>query len=56
MAAKIGVKYRRLPVTILWTFAKPYIISGLEPDGLKSLHCSSEAYHSRQRRLLNHEI
>ena len=47
MAAKIGVKYGRLPLTILWTLAKPYIISGLEPNGLKSLHCSSDAYQSR---------
>ena len=42
MADKIGLKDGRPSVTILWTLAKPYIIPGLEPEGLKSLYCSLE--------------
>ena len=34
MADKIGLKDGRLSVTTLWTLAKPYIIPGLEPEGL----------------------
>ena len=30
MADKIGLKDKRLSVTILWTLAEPYIIQGLE--------------------------
>ena len=37
-----GVKDGRQSVTILWTLAEPYIIPGLEPEGLKSLYCSME--------------
>ena len=39
---KIGLKDGRPSVTILWTLSKPYIIPGLEPEGLTSLHCSME--------------
>ena len=42
MADKIGLKDGRPSLTILWTLAKPYIIPGLEPEGLKSLYCSME--------------
>ena len=42
MADKIGLKDRRPSVTILLTLAKPYIIPGLEPEGIKSLYCSLE--------------
>ena len=42
MADKIGLKDGRPYVTILQTLAKPYIISVLEPEGLKSLYCSME--------------
>ena len=42
MADKIGVKDRRSSVTVSWTLAKPYIIPGLEPKGLKSLYMSME--------------
>ena len=42
MADQIGLKDGRPSVTILWTIAKPYIIQGLEPEGLKSLYCSLE--------------
>ena len=42
MADEIGLKDGRLSVTILWTLAEPYIIPGLEPEGLKSLYCSME--------------
>ena len=42
MADKIGLKDERPSVVILWTLAKPYIIPGLEPEGLKSLYCSME--------------
>ena len=42
MADKIVLKDGRLSVTILWTLAKPYIIPGLEPEGLKSLYYSME--------------
>ena len=42
MAGKIDVKDGRPSVIILWTLAKPYIIPGLEPEGLKSLYCSME--------------
>ena len=42
MADKIGLKDGRPSVTILQTLAKPYIISVLEPEGLKSLYCSME--------------
>ena len=42
MADKIGLKDGRPSVTILWTLAKPYIIPGLQPEGLKSLYCSLE--------------
>ena len=34
MTNKIGLKDGRLSVTILWTLAEPYIIPGLEPEGL----------------------
>ena len=40
MTEKIGLKDGRLSVTILWTLAKPYIITGLEPEGFKSLYWS----------------
>ena len=30
-----GLKDGSQSVTILWTLAKPYIIPGLEPEGLK---------------------
>ena len=40
MANKIGLKDGRPSVTILWTLAEPYVISGLEHEGLKSLYCS----------------
>ena len=42
MADKIGLKDGRPSVTILLTLAKPYIIPGLEPEGIKSLYCSLE--------------
>ena len=42
MTDKIGLKDGRPSLTILWTLAKPYIIPGLEPEGLKSLYCSME--------------
>ena len=42
MADKIGLKDGRPSVTILRTLAKPYIIPGLEPEGLKPLYCSME--------------
>ena len=42
MADKIGLKDGRPFVTILLTLAKPCIIPGLEPEGLKSLYCSLE--------------
>ena len=44
MADKIGLKDGRPSVTILWTLAEPYIISGLEPQRLKSLYCSMEIW------------
>ena len=44
MADKIGLKDGRPSVTILWTLAEPYIIPGLEPEGLKSLYCSMEIF------------
>ena len=34
MTNKIVLKDVRLSVTILWTLAEPYIIPGLEPEGL----------------------
>ena len=37
MADKIGLKVGRPSVTILWTLAKPYIIPGLEAEGLLSI-------------------
>ena len=40
MANKIGLKDGRPSVTILWALTKPYIIPGLELEGLKSLYCS----------------
>ena len=39
MADKIGLKDARPSVTILLTLAEPYIIPGLQPEGLKSLYC-----------------
>ena len=39
MADKIGLKDAKPSVTILWTLAEPYIIPGLQPEGLKSLYC-----------------
>ena len=42
MGDKTGLKDRRSSVIILWTLAKPYIIPGLEPEGLKFLYCSME--------------
>ena len=44
MADKIGLKDGRPSVTILWTLAKPYVIPGLEPEGLKFFYCSLEIY------------
>ena len=38
--SKIDLKDGRLSVTILCTLAEPYIIPGLEPEGLKSLYFS----------------
>ena len=35
MADKIGLKDKRLSVTILWTLAEPYIIQGLEHERIK---------------------
>ena len=40
MANKIDLKDGRPSVTILWALTKPYIIPGVEPEGLKSLYCS----------------
>ena len=42
MADKINLKDERPSVTTLWTLAEPYILPGLEPEGLKSLYCSME--------------
>ena len=42
MADKIAIKDGRPSVTILWTLAKPYIIPGRDPEGLKSLYGSME--------------
>ena len=42
MADKISLKHGRSSVTILWTLARPYIISCLDPEGLKSLYHSTE--------------
>ena len=44
MADKIGLKDGRPSVSILWTLAEPYIIPGLEPQGLKFLYCSMEIF------------
>ena len=35
MADEIGLKDKRLSVTILWTLAEPYIIQGLEHERIK---------------------
>ena len=35
VADKIGLKDKRLSVTILWTLAEPYIIQGLEHERIK---------------------
>ena len=42
IADKIGLKLSS--VTILWTLAEPYIIPGLESEGLKSLYYSMEIF------------
>ena len=42
MADRIGLKHGRSSVTVLWTLAKAYLFSGLDPEGLKSLYCSTE--------------
>ena len=42
MADKIGLKNGRPPVKIFWNLAKPCIIPGLKPKGLKYLYYPSE--------------
>ena len=42
MADKIGLKDGSPSFIILWTLSEPYIIPGLETEGIKSLYCSME--------------
>ena len=44
MTDKIGLKDGAPSVTILQTLAEPYIILGLELEGLKFLYSSMEVY------------
>ena len=44
MTDKIGLKDGTPSVTILQTLAEPYIILGLELEGLKFLYSSMEVY------------
>ena len=39
VADKMSLKDRRPPVKIFWNLAKPYIIPGLKPKGLKYVYC-----------------
>ena len=54
MVNKIGLKDGMSLVTSFHTLAKPYIIPGLEPEGLKSLYCSMEISFFEGRICLEH--